>query len=124
MATNTNGRKRNLTGSRPASSISQAYHEGQEASLNGVAETDCPYIDKQKHAAWRTGWSDMKIRVRTNPAIRGAATPTGAKYSRVGVRQAMERLWPRLSRAEQEHLVDWVIAHMREVRPVSTSHRR
>jgi len=51
-----------------AAPLHRAYHDGGAAFLVGVAEVECPYTGRQRHAAWRTGWRDMEARVRITSA--------------------------------------------------------
>jgi hypothetical protein len=44
----------------------------------------------------------------------------GVTHLLAELRQAMERYWPLLSRADQEPLIDWLIEHMAD-QPISAA---
>jgi ribosome modulation factor len=60
--TNTRHHVRRPTGQRAV--LHQVYHEGVGAFYCGMAEADCPYRERQQHAAWRIGWIDAETRTR------------------------------------------------------------
>ena len=95
-------------GSR-ATSPFQAHDEGVGAFLRGVPQSDCPYIDRKRHAAWRKGWSETEGRTGASPPV--APAVDGVRNPLAELRQAMEHYWPLLSRADQELLIDWLIEH-------------
>jgi hypothetical protein len=93
-------------GSRAASPF-QAHDEGVGAFLRGVRQDGCPYIDRRRHAAWRKGWSEMQGRTGASPVVASAAAVDEVRRPLIELRQAMERCWLLLSRADQELLIDW-----------------
>ena len=107
-------------GSR-ATSPFQAHDEGVGAFLRGVRQDDCPYTvtDRRRHAAWRKGWSETAGRTGASPVVASAAAVDEMRHPLTKLRQAMERCWPLLSRADQELLIDWQIEHMADA-PIST----
>jgi hypothetical protein len=87
-----------------AAKLFQAYHEGQEAFLSGVAERSCPNIDRQRHAAWRIGWSDMEVYARINS--RSTPAPLSELW------RSMERFWALISYADQKLVIQWLMEHL------------
>lgn len=100
-------------GSRKTSPF-QAHDEGVGAFRRGVAEKDCPYPDGKRHAAWRKGWSDMKRWTDASPPVPPAAFVNRVTHPLAELHQAIEKFWPRLSLADQESLINWLMEHMAE----------
>jgi len=99
-------------GSRAAPSVFQAHDEGVGAFLRGVRQDGCPYTDPKRHAAWRKGFSETEERTGASPVVAPGPAVDGARHPLTELRQAMERYWLLLSRADQEPLIDWLIEHM------------
>src|SRR4051794_18692269 len=90
-------------GSRSASPF-QAHDEGVGAYLRGLPQTDCPYNDRRRHAAWRKGWSETEGRegrTGASPPVSSEPGFDGGQLPLAELRQAIEKCWPLLSRADQ-----------------------